>query len=67
MLADTTKISKDHRRLLWTITCQIIREQRRMGQISRLIQIAKFNNEEIENLNWTIKRKDIESIIETTQ
>ena len=33
---NTTKI-KDHKRLLWTVICQQIRQPRRNGQVSRIM------------------------------
>ena len=35
---DTTKIQKNHKRILWIVICQQIGQPRRNGQISRNIQ-----------------------------
>ena len=55
--------NKKNMRILWTITCQQIWRPRRNGQLSRDLQSAKMNQEEIDQLNRLITRKEIKYII----
>ena len=57
--------TKNHKKILWTVTCQKIWQPRRNGQVSRY-NLSKLIQEEKDNLNRRITRSEIESVISKT-
>ena len=57
--------TKNHKKILWTIVCHQIWQSWRNGQLSKDLQPAKMNQEEIDQLNRQITSNEIEYVIKT--
>ena len=58
---DTAEIQK--RRIAWTIICQKIGQARKKNRFLETYSPPKLNEEEIDNLNRTITRHEIEPVV----
>ena len=58
---NTAEIQK--RRIAWTIICQKIGQARKKNRFLEMYSPPKLSEEEIDNLNRTITRREIESVV----
>ena len=56
---------ENHKRILWTTTCQQIRQSGRNWELSRILQPAIIESRKTDQLNRPLTRNEIEDVIKT--